>query len=249
MRFLETVMGIPMSIDIRDADDATAATGAGAAFAVLRAADARFSRYRDDSEVSAVNRGMLGASDYSADLREVIALGEDAERASGGAFTLRAPDGSLDTDGVVKGWAAARAARELDAYRIHCYCLNAGGDVVVAGAPEGAAGWNVGIRSVEHPQAMMAVLTVTDGAVATSGAYERGRHIRDGRTGEPADALASATVIARDLTTADVLATLVFAMGADGMRVALENGATGVLVRSADGRLLGAGTVPLASGR
>ena len=240
-------MGIPMSIDVRDADGETAADAACAAFARLRAADARFSRYRDDSEVSAVNRGELAVNDYSAELREVIALGGDAERVSGGAFSLRAPDGSLDTDGVVKGWAAARAARELDTRRIRTYCLNAGGDVVVSGAPEGAAGWNVGIRSVDDPQTMMAVLTVADAAVATSGAYERGQHIRDGRTGRPADALTSATVIAADLTTADILATLVFAMGTDGMRVALENGATGVLVRTVDGQLLGGGDVPLAS--
>lgn len=240
-------MGIPMSIDIRDADEGTAGDAARAAFAVLHAADARFSRYRDDSEVSTVNRGMLAANDYSSDLREVIVLGEEAERVSGGAFSLRAPDGSLDTDGVVKGWAAARAARELDARRIRTYCLNAGGDVAVSGAPEGAAGWNVGIRSVDDPQTMMAVLTVADAAVATSGAYERGQHIRDGRTGLPAEALTSATVIAADLTTADVLATLVFAMGVDGMRVALENGATGVLVRTAGGQLLGGGTIPLAA--
>ena len=240
-------MGIPMSIDIRETDETTAADAAGAAFAALRDADARFSRYRDDSEVSAVNRGILAESDYSPDLREVIALGEAAQRMSAGAFTLRTSDGSLDTDGVVKGWAAARAARRLDAHRIRVYCLNAGGDVAVAGAPDGAPGWNVGIRSVEDPQSMMAVLTLTGGAVATSGAYERGQHIRDGRTGRPADTLTTATVIAGDLTTADILATLVFAMGVEGMRVALENGATGVLVRTVDGQLLGGGSVPLAS--
>ena len=32
---------------------------------------------------------------------------------SGGAFSVRRPDGSLDTDGVVKGWAAQRAADTL----------------------------------------------------------------------------------------------------------------------------------------
>ena len=46
-------MGIPMSIDIRDAGDVSAA--AGRAFAVLRDADRRFSVYRPDSEVSRAN--------------------------------------------------------------------------------------------------------------------------------------------------------------------------------------------------
>lgn len=239
-------MGIPMSIDIRDAHTVTAEQAAAAAFAVLREADARFSRYREDSEVSAVNRGELPADAYSADLREVIALGEAAGEASGGAFTLRTPEGGLDTDGVVKGWAAARAARELDVRGIHSYCLNAGGDVAVSGGPDGARGWNVGIRSVDDPQTMLAVLTVSDAAVATSGAYERGRHIRDGRTGRPAVSLASATVIAPELATADILATLVFAMGTSGIPIALQQGATGVLVLTSYGELLGGGVVPLA---
>ncbi|WP_235500555.1 FAD:protein FMN transferase [Leifsonia sp. Root227] len=75
MRFVETVMGIPMSIDIRDAGDHSDA--AARAFAVLREADARFSVYRPDSEVSAANRGELGPAAFSADLAETIALGEE----------------------------------------------------------------------------------------------------------------------------------------------------------------------------
>ncbi|WP_314149911.1 FAD:protein FMN transferase, partial [uncultured Leifsonia sp.] len=78
MRRVETVMGIPMSVDIREVDDATAARAAEQAFAVLRAADARFSRYRQDSEVSAIVRGERGEADASPELREVIGIGERA---------------------------------------------------------------------------------------------------------------------------------------------------------------------------
>jgi thiamine biosynthesis lipoprotein len=56
-----------------------------------------------------------------------------------------------------------------------------------------------------------------DGAVATSGTYERGTHIVDGRTGRPVRDLVSLTVIAPDLTTADATSTAAFAMGTDGI--------------------------------
>lgn len=261
MRFVETVMGIPMSIDIRDAGDHSDA--AARAFAVLREADARFSVYRPDSEVSAANRGELAPAAFSADLAETIALGEEAERASGGAFRIHRPDGTLDLDGVVKGWAAARAAGELRARGVRRFCLNAGGDVVVGDGPggdgsqgdaEGGAGegvaavdaWNVGVRTPADPAAMLAVLSVSNAAVATSGAYERGAHIVDGRTGAPATALLSATVIADDLTTADILATAVFAIGPAGIDWAVLRGARGVLALTDAGELLGAGVIDFA---
>ncbi len=254
MRFVQTVMGIPMSIDIRGggasgsgaADARGWADAAAAAFAVMTEADARFSSYRDDSELSRVNRGLIDESAYSGDLREVIEIGERFRVASGGAFTVRTPDGALDTDGVVKGWAAARAAGVLRSRGVTDFCLNAGGDVVVGGSPGGGAAWNVGIRSPADPAQLWAVLSVTDCGVATSGAYERGSHILDGRTGLPATGLASATVLADDLTTADVLATAVFALGPDGVPWAVGHGARGVLALTDAGSPLAAGEVPFA---
>ncbi|MDN4614179.1 FAD:protein FMN transferase [Leifsonia sp. F6_8S_P_1B] len=247
MTTVETVMGIPMSIDVRDdLPQAQVAEAVAAAFASLHAADRRFSRHRPDSELSALDRRELAPGDGSADVREVLAIGERMREATGGAFDVRLPGGGFDTDGVVKGWAAERAARVLRAHGLRTFCLNAGGDVVVGAAPDGSPGWNVGVRSPRHPDRMLAVLTVAEAAVATSGAYERGEHIRDGRTGAPAHELASATVFAGDLTTADVLATAVFALGEAGVAWATGHGARGVLALTADGRLLAAGDLPLA---
>lgn len=244
MRFLETVMGIPMSIDVRDPGDHTAA--AGQAFAVLQEADERFSAYRPGSELSRVNaRGgdLAGVSD---DFREVVALGASMADASGGAFRVRRHDGSWDLDGVVKGWAADRAARALTAAGLRDFCLNAGGDVAVAGSPDGGRPWNVAVRSPESPDELLAVLEATDAGVATSGAYERGAHIVDGRTDAPATGLRSATVVADDLTTADLLATAVFALGPHGVRWALGHGARAVLAVAADGTPLGVGELAFA---
>lgn len=277
MRLLETVMGIPMSIDVRDAvDGAVAEAAAERAFGVLREADRRFSRYRPDSELSRVNAAGGDLAAASPEFLEAVALGSAMAEASGGAFRVRRPGGDWDLDGVVKGWAADRAAGELSAAGLRDYCLNAGGDVAVSGSPGDGRQWNVAIRSPQSAGATLAVLAVgggghagggdaghgpTDGThasngrtyaparagVATSGAYERGAHIVDGRSGAPAAGLTSATVVADDLTTADLLATAVFALGADGVPWAIANGARGVLVVAAGGGLLGAGELPFAN--
>ena len=63
------------------------------------------------------------------------------------------------------------------------------------------------------------MLAVSDRAVATSGSYERGDHIRDPRIGgtEPAG-LRSVTVVGPALAFTDAYATAVFVMGLDGLR-------------------------------
>lgn len=232
-------MGVPMSVDVRH-EGADVPRVVRAAFDRMHDADARFSRFRPDSEVSRHDRGEL--AEPSADLREVLGIADRFEAASGGAFTVRRPDGTLDTDGVVKGWAAQRAADTLVAAGLTTFCLNAGGDVVVRGEPEPGRGWHVGVREPGDPRTFLTVLEVRDGAVATSGTYERGEHVWDGRTGEAATELLSATVVAADLTTADVLATCVLALGVAGIAWASDRGAAAVIAVRADGEVLtGAG--------
>ena len=237
MRHLELVMGVPMSVDVRhDRDDVLVRDTVRAAFDTMHDADRRFSRFRPDSELSRFDRGESG--EPSDDLREVLGIAARFAAASGGAFSVRRPDGSLDTDGVVKGWAAQRAADTLIAAGLTTFCLNAGGDVVVRGEPEPGRGWNVGVRDPADPQAFLTVLEVRDGAVATSGTYERGEHVWDGRTGAAATGLLAVTVVAAELTTADVLATCVLALGPDGIAWAAEHGAAAVLAVGADGEVL-----------
>lgn len=80
--------------------------------------------------------------------------------------------------------------------------------------------------------AVCAVLKVRDLAVATSGTYERGEHIVDGRTGLPARELVSLSVVAADLTTADAVSTAAFALGRDGIAWAAAQ--PGCLVHAVD---------------
>ncbi|MFE6060645.1 FAD:protein FMN transferase [Streptomyces sp. NPDC056431] len=210
MNRVEHVMGLPVSLRI---DDAYVPEGAAdAVFAWLREVDARFSPFKPRSEVSRLNRGELGTADVSPDLAHVLVLCEQYRRASGGAFDVRLPGRGLDPCAVVKGWSVQRAAELLRAAGVRRFCLNAGGDVVVAGGP-----WRVGIRHPEDAGRICAVLELTDAAVATSGHYERGAHILDARSGLPATGLLSLTVVAPTLTEADATATAAFALGAEGL--------------------------------
>ncbi|MFJ8781422.1 FAD:protein FMN transferase [Streptomyces sp. NPDC102476] len=207
---VEHVMGFPVSLRVDDEDVPESA--ADAVFAWLREVDARFSPFKDDSEVSRYDRGELSADGLSAELREILDLCEHYRKVTGGAFDVRLPGRRLDPCAVVKGWSVQRAAELLTAAGATRFVLNAGGDVVAAGGP-----WRVGVRHPEEADKLCTVLSLDGGAVATSARYERGDHILDGRTGRPATGLLSLTVVAPTLTEADSVATAAFAMGPEGV--------------------------------
>jgi thiamine biosynthesis lipoprotein len=210
-------MGLPVSIDMRDGGNpASTEAEVDHVFDWLRAVDAQFSPFRPDSGVCRFDRGEVGREHLSADLVEVLDLCAFYETASGGAFRARLPGRGLDPCAVVKGWAVQRAADQLRAAGFRRFCINAGGDVVVAGEPEPGRPWLVGVRHPERSDRMCVVFGLRAGAVATSACYERGAHILDGRTGRPVRGLLSLTVLAADLTTADATATAGFALGTEG---------------------------------
>jgi thiamine biosynthesis lipoprotein len=192
---VEHVMGMPVRVE--------GAIDARRVFAWLRWVDATFSTYRADSEISRLDRAEL--RDPHPLVLEVLARCEELRRETGGLFDVRA-GGRLDPSGYVKGWAVQRAA----AFGRGRFLIDAGGDVVLRGT------WRVGIRHPYERDALAAAITVADCAVATSGAYERGAHIVDPRTGRPATGLSSVSVVGRDLGTADAYATAAFVAGDPG---------------------------------
>jgi len=216
VRRVEQIMGFPISLDIRD-EDTSLPAAAERAFEWLREADARFSPFRADSEVSRLDRAELAPNELSPDLVHVLDLCDLYETSTGGAFRVRLPGRGFDPCAIVKGWAVQGAAEMLFEAGARRFCVNAGGDVVTFGEPEPGQAWRVGVRHPERPDQLCVVLGTRDGAVATSGLYERGDHIIDGRTGKPARGLMSITIVAADLTTADATATAAFAMGPDGI--------------------------------
>jgi len=212
---VEPVMGTVVSLDVRG----TPAPVADAAFARLMAwlhdVDGRFSTYRDDSEVCRIDRGELPVALAGEDVRWVLERCARLRRQTAGAFDERA-GGRLDPSAFVKGWAVERGADLLRAEGLTDFSLNAGGDVIVRGGALPERAWRVGIQHPHDRLAIAAAIEVTDLAVATSGAYERGGHLLDPRTGAPADGVLSVTVVGPDLGLADAYSTAAFAMGADG---------------------------------
>src|SRR4051812_27643927 len=165
------IMGMPIGIDVRDPH----AVDIDIAFDWLREVDEIFSTYRDDSEISRLDRGELLLADCRPDVDEVLTRCLALERETGGFFSAR-PAGRLDPSGLVKGWAIARAADRLAAAGARNFCINAGGDVVARGRPAPDRLWRVGIRHPEEIDQLAALVEVEDLAVATSGEYERGTH-------------------------------------------------------------------------
>jgi thiamine biosynthesis lipoprotein len=188
--------------------------------------DELFSTWRDDSEISRIGRGELPSRDASPEVGTVLALCDDVCRLSGGAFDItfgaraglepRPGLGPLDPSGLVKGWAVERAATMLLDAGARSFCINAGGDVAVRGRPSSDDPWRIGIQHPWERDKLAAVVRLVDGAVATSGCYERGNHVVDARTGRPASDWRSITVLAADLATADAMATAALAMGETG---------------------------------
>ena len=237
------VMGTVISIDVRDPWIPESVVDA--MLARLAEIEARFSTYRPDSEISRIADGKLAEQDASAEVRFVLGMCDDLHRTTDGWFDARGhrADGRLDPSGLVKGWAVEEATLLLDEAGARNYSCNCGGDVIARGEPEPGRPWRVGIRHPDRADSVARVLTVRDLAVATSGTYERGEHIRDPRTGLAPTGLLSVTVVGPSLTWADVYATTAFAMGAPGPAWVATHSGYGALAITSDERLVRTPTI------
>ncbi|RPF32093.1 FAD:protein FMN transferase [Streptomyces sp. TLI_185] len=216
-------MGTVFSFDVRGGEPGAVQAALAEAIAGLHRVNEVFSTYRDDSQVSRLARGELTVEQCDPEVAEVLALGAEAERVSDGWFSMRY-EGRLDPTGIVKGWAAERAARLLAVTPgVSGVSMNGGGDVQLLGMPERHRPWRVGVADPLRPGGLAAVVSAAGAdelAVATSGTAERGAHIVDPRTGRSAVTdLVAVTVVAPKLTWADCWATAAFAMGSSqGLR-------------------------------
>jgi len=245
-RYVEHVMGMPISLALRGrhADSPSGRTAWAAVMAELSEVDRVFSTYRADSVINRLDRGELELAQCPAVVGEVLGLGARAEAASGGAFSTRLPVDPrdpggrrrLDPSGVVKGWAAERASRQLAALDDTDFCLSAGGDIVCRAAPRSAP-WRIGIEDPHDPTRVIAVVPLRTGGVATSGTAHRGAHLVDARTGRPPSGVASVTVIGPSLTWADIDATAAYAQGDRAVAWLRTRPIDSALVVAPDGRV------------
>lgn len=215
VRHEEEVMGTIVTIDLYG-DPAKVSTTrwvplVESACRVLHEADEVFSTWRDDSEISRVRRGELPAEAHPA-VVEALRRCEDARSLSSGWFDPWAMPGGVDPSGFVKGWASQQALSQLVAPGVHGAIVNAAGDVAAFGAPAPGKAFRVGVVDPFDRTRLGCVVTI-EGAIATSGTYERGAHLVDPRSGERSAAVASASVCGPDLGLADALATAVAVSG------------------------------------
>jgi thiamine biosynthesis lipoprotein len=180
--------------------------------------DRWFSTFRDDTPVHLLRSGAVDESAMPEVVREVIAGCREARELTDGAFDPWAVPGGFDPSGYVKGWAADHAVGSLLAAGLANVSVDVGGDVAARGVAEPARPWRVGIRHPVEHDLVAEVVEIFDGAVATSGTYERGLHVIDPRTGRPARDVVSATVVGPDAGLADACATALVVAGPDGLR-------------------------------
>ncbi len=181
--------------------------------------DEEFSTYKDGSFVTRLRRGEIAIEQCPADVQEVWQLCAVARDLSDGAFDPWAVAGGFDPSGYVKGWAADRVAEILGAAGCEDIQVNAAGDLTLRGGvvENGAVGpWKIGVVNPDNRQEVLRIFEISDGAIATSGTYERGAHIFDPATGTIAIGAKSATVLGPDGGLTDALATALMVAGEDG---------------------------------
>jgi len=215
MKQLRLLMGMPIAVEVLD--PAVTPADLEEVFASFLAVDEIFSTYKENSEISRLNRGELGLQDVSAQVRTILRLSEQTRRQTQGYFDIRCQVG-LDPSGIVKGWAIRQAARLLKERGLQNFCIDAGGDIQLAGQRQGQL-WRVGIRNPFKRTENVKVLALGECGVATSGSAVRGQHIYNPHQPQtPIREIVSLTVIGPDVYEADRFATAAFAMGRQGIQ-------------------------------
>jgi len=134
----------------------------------------------------------------------------------------------LDLGGIAKGYAIDKAVEAMQNCGALGGIVDVGGDIRCFGAPPRDKNtWLVGLQDPTETEVaigtgkLLLTLKVSDAAVTTSGDYRRfvlidGKkysHIMNRDTGSSADGLSSVTIISKNATEADALATAVSVMG------------------------------------
>ena len=130
----------------------------------------------------------------------------------------------LDLGGIAKGYILQEALRTLRAHGVTAALVEAGGDVVVADAPPGKAGWTIATPGSD-PGFGQRAGSLANAALATSGPAAqfieidgvRYSHVIDPRTGLGVTSGRTVRVIASDAAIADAVATALGVMGPDGL--------------------------------
>ncbi|MEN9628770.1 MAG: hypothetical protein RJA10_1997 [Pseudomonadota bacterium] len=139
----------------------------------------------------------------------------------------------LDFGGFGKEYAADRAAAALLQAGVTHGFVNLGGDLRVLGPRADGSPWRMGIQHPRQPGATVATLDLAQGALATSGDYERffehdGRrycHLLDPRSGWPVEHWQSVSITAPVCVAAGAMSTIAMLKGPDALPFLQAQGA------------------------
>lgn len=215
MKQKKSLMGMPITIKI--VDKSAAQKDINAIFLFFESVDEKFSTYKKNSEISAVNNGRVKMDEISDEMKEVFRLSEQTKQQTGGYFDIE-KNGQIDPSGLVKGWVILKAAKLLLKKGFKNFYIDAGGDIQVFGKNKNGKPWKIGIKNPFNQKEIVKVVQIKDEGLATSGTYIRGNHIYNPKGDKkPDQEIISLTVIGPDIYEADRFATAAFAMGKSGI--------------------------------
>jgi thiamine biosynthesis lipoprotein len=137
-----------------------------------------------------------------------------------GKILLKKKGMEIDLGGIAKGYAVDKAFDLLISLGYRNLIVNAGGDLRIGGTKLDQP-WSIGIQHPRESEKIVARISISDAAIATSGDYEkffihqgkRYHHILNPKDGFPAEGCQSVSIIYKEGMMADALATAVFVLG------------------------------------
>lgn len=120
-----------------------------------------------------------------------------------------------------EGYATDKCRNMMLEKGIKAGIVNGSGDMTAWGKQPNGKDWNIGMTNPFHPDTLFAVVPLNNGAVTTSGSYEkfvvfngkRYSHIINPATGYPATGLCSVSIFGPNAETANGLSTSVMVLG------------------------------------
>jgi FAD:protein FMN transferase len=257
--FHENVLGTALELRVTASSEDAAKAAENSVLAEVDRLSAILSTWKKDSEIKRWQESGKPLT-LSPDLTNVLKACEKWTADSQGAFSVRpsSPDsgkiawtfssasgsatylakpGEITIDALAKGYIIDRAVEKAAGPHVSRVMLNIGGDLRVSGDQEEIIRIADPRHDAENAPPLASVV-LKNQSMATSGNYRRGKHLIDPRTRQPAEHIASASVIANDATTADALATI-FNILKPVESLRLADSLTGVscLIVSRDGEL------------
>lgn len=211
-----------MGTDVRvKVEGASASHLANLAIEEVRRLDRLFSKFDPQSEIYRLNHLTPDERlEISADTSRILQESARLKKLTRGAFDIRLGQkrGPIDLGAIAKGYAVEVARRLLMKSGARSGIIDLRSSIAVFGPKV----WKVGIQHPRDKKKLIGTVELKNGqSLATSGDYERGKHVIDPRTGKPAQECQSVTIIGEDAAEADALSTAVFVLGPrEGMKLA-----------------------------